>query len=282
MKHSSLPRRLTALAVLLCALLSPGGMAAQDVASPACLGQIYDGMAREQRLYRAVLYGQGEIADLPIGSTIFDEEGNSWRKTGQSSWNSLDEGFENTTQTNSGIENIQEKDPVCKSEDESLAISCVTLPRRGIFETRKAKTTEIVPPILQAIRAFQCRLRAVCLSAIESQNPDAPETILVQPPGCEPLPLPRLDACNIEQSSRLDLRFSACEQARVSLLRHELNMTEMAISYDAAYRSMLQFGGKTKNFFKDFKLTIIEPVRSAVQAMRGFQKIPCFSSQCDE
>lgn len=260
--------RLLLSALLLTLLLPSEHARAQDLTDNACAVQIYAGLATEHRVFRSVLYGQLAAQAEPIGNVRYDKEGNPWLKTAYNEWKSLAKGYEGTTWRDILM-------------DEQGAAP----PRRGLFERKRAVTSDILPEVIQSVRALQCRLRAVCELARESRglppetNTDFP--ILIQPLGCieqEMLPmkqcLPRLDVAEVT--------IAACDEAVKSILDREMKLLEMQIAYDAAYRTLLQFAGQMEGFMEDFRLPLLQPLWQTVDALSGFDGMTCFLSQCDE
>lgn len=265
------------LAALLALALPP---TARAQTSSECAGATYALMGKQQRLFRAVLYGEREPEKQRVGSVLFDKDGAAWRKTDENTWKSLAKGYQGTTWTDTGMRDNWEKDEVCDDEDEDIAATCVIKPRRGIYETRKALTSELMPEILLSVRAFQCRLQAICAAADLTHNVGDTEPDVVQPYGCLEMTVPAIPACRGE-INRTDYGFGACQQAIAAVLRHEITGLELTVSHDS-YRPYLQLAGMFEDFSDTFAKMILKPVFAATKAMLGFDKIPCFLSQCDK
>ena len=243
-------------AVLLCTLLlahlAPA-VHAQESVSPACLAQTYDALAREERLFRSVLFGQKKAADTKTGSVRYDGTARAWLKKDPNVWRSLDA---TASQTDAQIE------------------SSADVPaRRGIFEIKRATTSELLPPILQSVRAFQC------LAAGASRGTEDAR-IRVQPEGCIEQELARLDAC--AEDSLTDTTVGNCAQVAEDLLEREMLLLKLAITYDSAYRTLLQFAGTFGGFLSDFRFSLLQPLWQTVRVVGNLNDIPCFLSQCDE
>lgn len=243
---------------------------AQELRTPACLAETEERLASATRQLRSVVLGQRAAVSLPAGAVRYDRGGNAWRKTGDSAWKSLAPGFANTTWSNLQMD----------SQAESA-------PRRGLLEAKKKMTSEIIPDILQAVRAFQCQTRAICTAAKGSMLLDAPGAIEVQPIGCIEFAVPRLNACRIEQPSGAaaniaDVGFGTCEEIRSQLVERETQLLSLLVSYDVAYRMLLQFAGTFDDFALAFREPIAAPFLQAVRILRIFSDQTCFTSQCDE
>lgn len=236
---------------------------AQDVVSASCTTQIYAAMATEQRVFRAVLYGQTKAEDEEIGNVRYDKDGNPWMKTGDGEWRSLAAGFEDTTWGDTLMDE-QGAAPV----------------RRGIFERKEAITSDFLPEVIQSVRALQCRLKAQCDRARQSVGFTG-ATLTLQPDGCIAMEYRAFPAC-AEKLDVAEATVTACDQAVITLLERETKQLEMQIAYDAAYRTLLQFAGQLEGFIEDFRLPLLQPLWQAVDALSAFNGVTCFLAQCDE
>lgn len=239
-------------------------VSAQTVDTSACLTETYTALSHEKNLYRSVLFGQKKSRDLPIGSVRTDSDGNTWMKKGNNAWRSLGDGFKNTTWSD-GLMDSRADAPE----------------RRGILETKKVTTSELIPAITQAFRAYQCRLRSVCGAARDSQSAGTGTTTLtVRNDGCIDIEQPILPAC--KNNIFLTAGANTCEQIVASMLDQEEQALVLLISYDASYRTVVQFAGMFAGFLTDFRFPLIEPLWQTVRAIGNFSNIPCFIGQCDE
>lgn len=254
------------LVVTILAFAHPIPLHAQDALNQTCFSGVYDLMAREERLYRSVLFGQKESKDLPVGSVRYDKESNTWMKVGDDQWRSLGEGDGKSTTWN----------------DDKMDKQADVPARRGILEMKMASTSDILPPLIQSVRALQCRLRSVCMLERASQQKelDPAEPITVQPDGCIPQSFLPLDGCT--DVSIATAGSDSCEQAAEALVEREVKLLHLAIAYDAAYRSLMQFAGNLEGFLLDFRFPLLTPIWQAVRALGSLDRIPCFSAQCDE
>lgn len=247
----------------------PARASAQNVVSQGCLEQMYDRMAHEERLYRSVLFGQKESADLPQGSVRYSKEFDTWLKTGDGQWRSIDPGYTGTTWSDSLM-------------DDQADVPA----RRGIFEVRKTPTSDLIPPLLQSMRALQCRLRAVCdLARMSQQEMEKPEgqrreSLSVQPDGCLEFDLPVMTACAAENITQIGP--GTCDAAVEAVLDREEKLLHMTIAYDSAYRTLAQFAGIFEGFLNDFRFPLLQPLWQMVRAVGSIDGLPCFNGQCDE
>lgn len=264
-------RRLLAglLLLSLAAGVLPVSASAQVVVTESCLEQMYDRMDHENRLYRSVVFGQKKSADLPEGSVQFNDEYTTWLKTGVNQWQSLD------------------KEPGTPPENDIFMDEQADVPaRRGILEIRESSTSDLIPSLLQSMRALQCRLRAVCdaarLSQLEMEKPESgrSDPLTVQPDGCLEFELPLMTSCQAENITQIGP--GTCDDAVLAILEREEKLLHMTIAYDAAYRTLAQFAGIFEGFLNDFRFPLLEPLWQMVRALGSLDGMPCFTGQCDE
>ena len=124
---------------------------AQELRTPACLTETYNRLGTSERTFRSVVLGQRPAAKLPIGAVRYDRNGNLWRKKGPSVWRTLAEGFTGTTWSDTHMD----------AQAEFAA-------RKGILEAKKTMTSDLIPDLLQAVRAFQCETQRDCMAAQDS------------------------------------------------------------------------------------------------------------------
>lgn len=240
-----------------------------------CMADVYRWASHEQRIYRSVLFGKKEAEDERIGTVRYSKDGDTWMKTGDSEWKSLAPGFESTTWT----------DAIWSSQDESDRITGVSV-RRGLFEMKQLLSSELVPSVTQSIRALQCRLKSICLAASDSMQKDVPSSISVQPQGCLELTYPRFEGCLYDEGSptqavEAEVR-RECEAVTRALLVREMDLAKLVVSYDAGYRTLLQFAGIFEQYLTEFRFPLVKPLWEAAQLIGTLHRIPCFISECNE
>jgi hypothetical protein len=234
---------------------------AQYSISSECLSDTYAMMAHEQRLYRSVLFGRQSAKSLPVGSALYDSGGNSWLKTDTNTWKSL-----SATDSQSD-----------KQMDDSADIPV----RRGIFEIRQAPTSDLIPPLTQAFRAFTCRLRAVCGAVAQANGTDSSTpTMKVQPVGCIEFTENVPNGCRAGSAAAVNT--DSCDQMVDSVLDRERTLLTLTVAYDAAERTLWQFRGIFEQFIGDFQFPLLNPLWQTVRALGAFSKLPCFIGQCDQ
>jgi len=255
-------------------------MAATDVVTGSCTTQTYDALAKEQRMFRSVVYGAKKAADLPVNSILYDKDGGEWFKAEKNSWKEIpkdDDG--NGTQIGSpsnsggGTKTDGDMDDV---KD--------TPTRKGLLEAARTTTSDIVPGVSQSLRALECHLRAVCEVAVRSQFPaDDKKDIKVQPMGCIDIELPPMKACDISDGISPALTDAGvCDSAADAIFQEEINLLSLSVSYDASYRTIAQFSGMFEGFLAEFRFPLLNPLWQTVRVLGGLKDIPCFLSQCEE
>jgi len=228
-------------------------------------------LAKEERLFRSVLFGATRAEDAPFNEVRFDQEGNPWIKDGRNSWRSTAEGFAQTTW----------RDALMNSNGELT-------PRKGIFETKRMATSDLVPYLAQAYRTLKCRTTQVCRAVELSLTQEAaePQEITVTVPGCTQETMETFIGCHLvagEGSSpdQGDL-LTYCRLVQGELTKRERDLLKMATEYDASYRSLLQLSGEFDAFLQEFRWPMANSVRKAVQMIGSLHRIPCFIASCDE
>lgn len=264
-------------------LLIPLHGFAQTAPTPlpdACRTQAEDALAREDRLYRRVLFGFARAAEETIGGVRYDKEGNAWFKSAANAWRSQAKGFTSTTWSDTLMDQQVERDLLQPDDARTF--------RRGIFATRGVLTSEIIPPLTQSYRALQCRAYSVCEAVLRALNGEQPNLglYIVRVPGCRDIAISALPACvpqNPDKLAVLDRSsvLAACAPMAEALLAREREMLTLSVTYDAAYRSLLQFAGTFDDFLSVFRLDLLRPVRQSLPLLQQLSRIPCFLSQCN-
>lgn len=271
---------------LILALTMPSVVGAQGVpASPTsaeCLEDLYDAFGREHRLERAVIFGRTTAANAPVTSVFYDDDGDPWIKTGPDEWTSPSDEFDGETWSNDDMDDQSEHDLLCQDNSDELQQTCVKLPRVGILETRKTPTSDLIEPIVQSVRALQCRLRAICALAADSPNKESGEKVTIEVDGCLPMTFPVMESCRNLSPTFFETMPGMCASARQQLIEREMEILTLTTSYDASYRSLAQFAGMFQEFLIQFRFPLIVPLWQTVRMLGGLNDIPCFSAECNE
>lgn len=268
------PLRVLGVVFLVFLVFLPTHVFAQDLATSACVRETYGALASAQRKFRGIVLGQKEGSELPVGAIRYDQSGTAWTKTAANEWTSDD------------AEEDSMSDADMDTEAEFPAV-------KGVLETRKTLTSDLLPPLLQAFRAFTYDTRARCLIAAASQRRDAEERITVQPIGGISFTFPRMDGCRIEQPAASgtgekitanlgEVKTSLCDNVRNALVEHEAKALTFLVTYDASYRTLLQFAGSFQNFVTELRSPLLFPLWEAYRALQTLGDEKCFTAQCDE
>lgn len=273
-------RRLALTLAFLMLPLSVGAQSASStssssaVSTAACLSDIFAEMAHQQRLHRIVLFGRSEEA--AESEVRYDREGAAWIRTG-GVWRSRAPGKDRTPKTDAEMRDLLETDPAWESPY-----------RRGILSTRTHLTSELLPPVLQSMRALRCRLRSVCTGAMQSIGLPKGSTVLEGSTyGCIPYTemgigvLPNCRLASATDNLAIAQVQKSCEEAFQALYKREERVLELLVSYDAAQRTLLQFAGGFQSFLDRFDATLLTPFRQVTQLLGQLSRVPCFLSQCD-
>ncbi|MFH0851789.1 MAG: hypothetical protein V1876_03500, partial [Candidatus Peregrinibacteria bacterium] len=228
-------------------------------------------LAKEQRLFRSVLYGAARAEDAPLNEVRYDKQGNPWIKTEEDSWRSTAAGFEQTTWSDALMNSSGELDP-----------------RKGIFETKRVATSDLVPYLVQAYRTLKCRSAQACKAvelSLTQEAPD-PQEIVVIVPGCTQETKQTFVGCHLaagesKSPEQADL-LTYCRLVLNDLVAREKDLLKTATEYDASYRSLLQFSGEFDAFLQEFRWPMASTIRKAVQMIGSLHRIPCFIGSCDE
>jgi hypothetical protein len=237
---------------------------------------------KEQRSYRAHLFGLPRARDAALSEVRFAKDKSIWIKTQKGGgstgspvtvdeWRSLSQGYESVTWYNPLVDN-QGDIPL----------------RKGIFETRRRLSSELIPHITQAYRTFECRIEGICrlLELSEGETDHTPQSVTVGVFGCTDIPASTFTACHLQTkptplTTQGNLR-QYCETMTESLRKREEQVTKLVMEYDAGYRSVLQFSGVLHSFLGEMRGTVLGSLRSATALLTSMGRIPCFAGSCDD
>ncbi|MDP6575007.1 MAG: hypothetical protein QF755_00740 [Candidatus Peribacteraceae bacterium] len=248
-------------------------------------------LAREIRLYRAVLFGRQRAKYEPVGTVWFDHFGKAWYKVGKDLWEYVGkEKGDAKTISNSAMEQLHEKDiiPILADgvdfspnpDDEDAPLY------QGIFGTKRVLTSELVPYLAQAMRTLSCRAAMVC-EGINLSTGKASKTakpIVIDIHGCLSLPARSIPACHLDKDKdalQLSDAFQYCSDISSSIIKREAEILKMLVEYDAAYRSLLQFAGTFDEFLLELRWTLVGSIRQSASVIGWMGRIPCFLASCD-
>lgn len=246
--------------------------------SRECRLRVNAEIGRELRLYRNVLFGKPRAEDAAVGEVRYDTDGWAWIKTNSNStpWRNSDPDQQDLQWSNS----------VMDEQDEHRE----SLPLVGIFETKRMTTSELIPYLLQSIRALECRAMSYCNIVRASEGFQAgsgSQTIdPVQLLGCiEFTDLESFPECHLGGETPLLLDQADgrgyCNEMVTQTIQRERELLKLVVEYDAGFRSLLQFAGNFDIFLKEMRWPLANTVRQAVELIGRLDRIPCFVSSCD-
>jgi hypothetical protein len=161
--------------------------------------------------------------------------------------------------------------------------------QRGIFETPKRLTSELVHPLTESYRSLRCQFESVCSFALASFDANDP-SVTVSLLGCTPVTQPRYEECSlsngqdkasdIDQAAIIEIQ-SECQRLIADALSAEKAILKTAVSYDSGYRSMLQSSGMLDDAIMEAETKNLRPLQKLINSLGRLHQIPCFISQCD-
>jgi|GEM_PF-1251825 len=319
-------KRLLYTGCLLAAGLLPALCAAQ-ASEDLCKNAMHDQLAKEQRFYRAVLFGEPSATGATLGKVKFDKDGDPWIKVknvrGEKNWASLSgKGSQDTKKSDAEAAEAFGMDPDAAARapigttfsDESGILWFKTLDgwktalsfqkdedmefdegktdgtsseleaRRGIFDTQRMLTSELIPFLVSSMRTFQCRTQYVCdtvNASIATTEPSAQLNV----PGCLPEERMLIPACRFAIEERQESEAARVQRYCIlignEMLRREADLLKFAVEYDAAYRTILQFAGNFDLSLQELKWPLTFTIRQATNIIGQYNRIPCFLGNCD-
>ncbi len=270
--HKRTSMKLLSIILGLTTLLCPVASLAQiSVGADECRNEVHLRLWKEQRLYRSVLLGHQSAEDANIGSVYYDKEGNAWYKVSKTAWRSRAEGYEGTEWSNTLM-------------DQQSELSA----RRGILNTKRVLTSELIPYMTSNMHALQCNTASICQLVEKSLQIGSanPQLFNLAAAGCMPLAnipsIPQCQLANAQDTSQMAGIFRYCEDITNNLLEQEADQLRMVTEYDAAYRTLLQFAGNFDLFLEEFQWTVTGTLRTGARVIGALGRIPCFIASCDE
>lgn len=282
-------RRFLLAGTLLAVLLAPTATEAQEeigtyLSPSVCLGAAEDAMGGRLREYRGVVLGAPKASRAPIGTVRYDKDGLPWLKTSVGTWKTF---AKKECDGGPGYPCELTGEPPAEKDNDAMDDAAEFPPRRGWLELKMATTSELLPPLLQSMRALQCRLENVCALAAASLNKPSGDTVDIETPGCVKETLPVLRACVPDKEgtvpqTAVETVLSECAGMRQTVVEREQELLKLLVAYDAAHRSLRQFLGLLETFTVDIRSTLLGPMWEAVRAFHALGRVPCFSSQCEQ
>ncbi len=291
--------RTAAASFLAFLLLLPSGAqaatAAQGSLSTACIGQMQDRMAQQQRVFRGVLFGDGMAADSDPGSVRHATDTSAWIKTAAGTWRSATAGHEGATYSDAQMDAVTEWTGMNEEQAGQRQ------PREGIVATRGVLTSQLIEPLTQSYRALSCRTRMVCgalAASLRGDQPGADGRLKISSPGCQDLYVVPLDQCRFDNAVGTenpasadpqaidlfdeDVVHTTCYPLQEEVLAHEGEVIRLTATYHSHYTWLLQFAGAFDVFLDGFHGDILSPLEDALSLVGTLARIPCFVASCNE
>lgn len=269
---------LTGILVGLLLIGSTTPASAQDPASYGSCRRAVDWLGwKAQREYRSALFGLKKARDAGAMEIRFGSDRSIWIK-----------GLQEPTPVLSA-EVIDEWHSLTKGYGSNALVDGETdlRPRTGIFETRRRLSTELIPYIAQAYRAFECRLDQICMLLAHSDRlqEENPQDVTVEVLGCDDVETQTIKDCHLPANNQQvvaqgQLR-EYCKTMTDRLRIREIALTKEIVEYDAGYRSALQLSGIMRAFLEEMRGTVMGSLHSAAELMISLSRIPCFIGSCD-
>jgi|GEM_PF-2469802 len=263
-----------------------------------CAQDVNAALERERFLYESVLFGRGKAKDDPPGSTRVDADGVKWIK--KSSIQSGNGETYGTGWVSDGYDTIddQEMDEKTYRDPVPQGNSASSNAGKGIFQTQKASTSELIPPLLQSMRAFKCRLAAVCRSVELSLgtpadwDPSEAQELVDDVEGCEPLPFKLMTSCQFQTSDGQNaanatplleaIARNYCEPLVERTIAYQEAQLKFLVHEDGANRSIRQLAGYLDPLLEAVRFPLLTPLRQSSTFLNQFSRVPCFLSYCVE
>lgn len=246
-----------------------------------CRAEVTRAMAIEHRYYRVVLFGQKPAEEASPATVRYSKDGNIWYKKiveneNDPPWYSIseEEGKEETL-SNEKMD----------QEDENADYNPRRIPRRGIFDTQRVLTSELIPYLIQALHGLQCQAEIICEVAMQSIDQEGEYRIdlgSITVNECQGVGLRSYVGCHVTDKVHEADILTYCSEISKDMLEREAALLKFAIEYDAAYRTYLQFAGMFDHFLREWRWTLISTFRQLTRLIGWLDRIPCFTSSCME
>lgn len=297
-------RKHIAIAGILLALLPPMPALSQESIDDAansngseqCLTDLQNRLAQQERMYYDTLFGRHPAQTLSLNTTLYDKGGIPWLKTGDNRWVRPVSFKDDASETRSDTEMDEEREWSGQNEMEQEHDDSYGLPDpedqyeyEGIFERRESLTSELIPDIMQSMRALSCRSRTVCETlrrSVLGEKPDEGDYFKIHAvPGCRMMKMKPIESCAPKEETRQEIlqlmEESPCDSLGAQMLDRTASITRVSVSYSAAYTSLLQFSGSLDQFLWGFRGNILSPIEQTLPLLEYLQRLPCFPSQCN-
>lgn len=274
-----------------------------DASVAKCTSEMEERLAQQERMYNDMLFGRHPASTMPLNTVLYDEDGTAWMKSAENTWvRPLSEDSEDTkTRGDADMDDKREwsgqNETPQEGDDQLMPDPLERADYEGVLERREALTSELIPDILQGERALFCRTAAVCETVLQSfarAKTDENGDLKITTPGCRTMVMKPITGCqfsnaleseqerkNLLTGFQQSVVETQCNPLAQQLMERSAALTRVSVSYDAAYRSLLQFSGSLDQFLWGFRGTILSPIEQTLPLLEYLQRIPCFPAQCN-
>jgi len=245
-----------------------------------CQADIVRALNRERFLYEAVLFGVPQASEEQGGAERVDDEGNIWTKNADGQWVNA---AQKDQIDDSEMDERTAADPLSPAADDSETPGV----HPGVLETQQATTSDLLPPILQSFRAFQCRIAAVCKAASQAFVAEGTDPITVSVPGCIDQEIPSLTSCRPSPTTTfmdtIMLHANAitfCQPIGEAMVSYQQAQLPFITHLDGAHRTLRQFAGYVEPLMSAASFPFLTPIQEAANFLKQWTRVPCFLPLC--
>ena len=267
----------------------------KPITAQGCREQTYSRLSQVHRIGRQILFGRERAEDMTLNSVRYDEDGNPWMKMEADEWRSGAKDLQSQTWTDARMDAETEWEGMNEIDPQSRRSQ-----RTGAFAITGVTTSELVHEyVIPVFRGYACRLEMVCQGVRASflrQQTENGGLLSIETPGCQEMVMEPMDECrfsNVDPAESANQRNIAagaditaieteCGNLAQQLIEKEAAFLRVAVAYDAAHRSLLQFAGGFDRFLDGLRGDFLAPVEQVLPLLSAFSRIPCFAAQCNE
>ncbi len=249
-----------------------------------CRSSFNAALNRERFLFESILVGVQKASDERTGATRVDNKGFTWIKTENDRW--VSPAVSEDAISDDDMDNRTAFDALPAVEGSSSSRSAI---HPGLLEAQRALTSDIIPPILQGYRGFQCRVQSVCEAvamAIRSgmgSSASPASSVTVRLPGCREIELKEFSTCRpsaIMSFTDFATLADECQSLATELVRYQGSQLLFLAHQDAAHRTLRQFAGYLEPFLNSVRFPFLTPIRQVSNFFLQWTASPCFLPFC--
>ena len=255
-----------------------------------CRNRVNNELAGEQRYYRAILFGKKKAEFATIGEMRYDNESIAWIKEDENKWINADPDQSGLEWSDDLMDTNDEYANRMGGTEDGGTNPDYLYGQRGIFETKRVLTSELIPYLLQSIRALECNINIVCeqvrLSERKKSDEESPIDIPeIRAQGCKQVEGKQtFPECHFGQGEAKGTQSDSktyCDEIGNQLIQREQKMLKLVVEYDAGYRTLLQFAGGFDMLVGGLQWSLTGTIRQTAGLIGKLNRLPCFISSCD-